>query len=132
MRRMYNSTENGYPGDEDQGQTSSWYVLSAMGFYSVCPGTNQYVIGSPLFKKTTLRLENGKRFTVVAKNNDSGHVYIAKATLNGKPFTKNYITNQQIMAGGKLVLEMSSTPDKHRGTKQEDRPFSVSATKIIQ
>ena len=132
MHRMYNSTENGYPGDEDQGQTSSWYVLSAMGFYSVCPGTNQYVIGSPLFKKTTLHLENGKRFTVVAKNNDSKHVYIAKATLNGKPFTKNYITNQQIMAGGKLVLEMSSTPDKHRGTSQEDRPFSVSATKILQ
>jgi putative alpha-1,2-mannosidase len=128
---MYNSTENGYPGDEDQGQTSSWYVLSAMGIYSVCPGTDQYVLGSPLFKNTVLHLENGKTFQIIAKNNDKDHVYIAKATLNGKLFTKNYITNEQIMAGGKLILEMSSEPNQKRGTSGQDKPFSVSNTKIL-
>lgn len=128
MHRLYNSTENGYPGDEDQGQTSSWYVLSAMGFYSVCPGTNQYVIGSPLFKNTTITLENGKKFRIIAKNNDDKHVYIAKATLNGKTLSKNYLTNQQIMQGGTLVLEMSANPDKNRGTAVSDRPYSVSDT----
>jgi len=132
MHKMYNSTENGYPGDEDQGQTSSWYVLSAMGFYSVCPGTDQYVLGSPLFKNTVLHLENGKTFQIIAKNNDKDHVYIAKAMLNGKLFTKNYITNDQIMAGGKLVLEMSNKPNINRGTSNDDKPFSVSKTEIIK
>lgn len=130
MHRMYNSTENGYPGDEDQGQTSSWFVLSAMGLYSVCPGTDQYVIGSPLFKNTTLNLENGKKFQIIAKNNDAKHIYISRATLNGQPFTRNYITNQQIMQGGKLVLEMSTTPNKNRAISPAERPFSVSQTDL--
>lgn len=126
MQRLYNGTENGYPGDEDQGQTSSWYVLSAMGLYSVCPGTNQYVIGSPLFRKTTLKLENGKKFIVTAKNNDKTHVYIQSATLNGRPFTKNYLTYQQIHQGGQLVLNMSDQPNLERGVSEKDRPYSVS------
>ena len=69
MTRLYNSTENGYPGDEDQGQTSSWYVLSALGFYSVCPGTDQYVLGSPLFKKVTVTMEDGRKFVIEAEGN---------------------------------------------------------------
>ena len=69
MKKLYNSTENGYPGDEDQGQTSSWYVLSALDFYSVCPGKDQYVLGSPVFRKVTITLEDGKKFVIEAKNN---------------------------------------------------------------
>lgn len=126
MKRLYNATENGYPGDEDQGQTSSWYVLSAMGFYSVCPGTDEYVMGSPLFKKTTITLEDGKKFVIEAPDNDEKHVYIGSATLNGKPFTKNYLRYSDITGGGLLKLNMSTTPAKDRGISKEDRPFSVS------
>jgi predicted alpha-1,2-mannosidase len=126
MKRLYNATENGYPGDEDQGQTSSWYVLSAMGFYSVCPGTDEYVMGSPLFKKTTITLEDGKKFVIEAPDNDEKHVYIKSATLNGKPFTKNYLRYSDITGGGLLKLNMSTTPAKDRGISKEDRPFSVS------
>jgi predicted alpha-1,2-mannosidase len=85
MSKLYDATENGYPGDEDQGQTSSWYVLSALGFYSVTPGTDQYVMGSPMFKKTTINLENGKQFVIEAPANSIKNVYIKSATLNGKP-----------------------------------------------
>lgn len=126
MAKLYNSTENGYPGDEDQGQTSSWYVLSALGFYSVCPGTDQYVFGSPVFPKTTIKLENGKTFTVNARNNSQKNVYIQSAKLNGKPYTANFIRYADIMAGGILELEMGPTPNTKRGTADADKPFSVS------
>ena len=126
MTRLYNSTENGYPGDEDQGQTSSWYVLSALGFYSVCPGTDQYVIGSPLFRKVTITLENGKKFTIEAEGNGPKAVYIQSATLNGKPMNRNYITYGEITSGGTLKFKMSEKPDTERGTALEARPYSVS------
>lgn len=126
MRRLYNATENGYPGDEDQGQTSSWYVLSAMGFYPVCPGTDQYVLGSPVFERATLHLENGKKFVVEARNNSPDNIYIWSATLNGKPYTKNYLRHSDIVAGGELVLEMNSTHNPERGIRAVDKPFSVS------
>jgi len=126
MKKLYNATENGYPGDEDQGQTSSWYVLSAMGFYSVCPGTDQYVFGSPVFKKVTLTLENGNTFTVEAENNSDTNVYIQSATLNGKPYTKNYIRYADITNGGTLKFVMGPEPNKNRGTGEADKPFSVS------
>lgn len=90
MSKLYDATENGYPGDEDQGQTSSWYVLSALGFYSVTPGTGEYVLGSPAFKKITINLENGKKFVIDAPANSKEHVYIRKAALNGKLYTKNW------------------------------------------
>jgi predicted alpha-1,2-mannosidase len=131
MSKLYNSTENGYPGDEDQGQTSSWYVLSAMGFYSVCPGTDQYVMGSPLFKKTTITLENGKKFIINADGNSKDNVYINSGTLNGRPFNKNYLTYADITDGGILNLKMSAKPNKSRGLGQEDKPYSVS-TDITQ
>tara|TARA_R110002050_G_scaffold261165_3_gene401137 strand:+ start:6620 stop:8905 length:2286 start_codon:yes stop_codon:yes gene_type:complete len=127
MEKLYNSTENGYPGDEDQGQTSSWYVLSAMGFYSVCPGTNEYVMGSPVFEKTTINLENGKTFVINAKGNSKNNVYIQSAKLNKDNYELNYITYQDLVAGGVLNLEMSTTPNKSRGTKEKDRPFSLSS-----
>jgi len=128
MDRLYNATPKGFPGDEDQGGMSSWYVLSAMGIYSVCPGTDQYVLGSPVFGKVTITLENGKRFVIEAANNSSSHVYIRSATLNGRPYMHNWITYQDIAAGGVLHLEMSGEPDYHRGTAPEDKPFSVSTS----
>lgn len=126
MSRLYNATENGFPGDEDQGGTSSWYVLSALGIYSVCPGTDQYVIGSPLFPKITVTLEDGKKFVIDARNNTSDNVYIRSALLNGKTYSHNWITYKDIIDGGVFQLEMSRTPSTERGTKEEDRPFSVS------
>ena len=126
MERLYNATEKGYPGDEDQGGMSSWYVLSAMGIYSVCPGTDQYVLGSPVFNKITITLESGRQFVIEAANNSASNVYIRSATLNGAPYTHNWITYQDIAAGGVLHLEMSGQPEYQRGTGAEDKPFSVS------
>ena len=125
MSKLYNYTENGYPGDEDQGQTSSWYVLSAMGFYSVCPGTDEYVLGSPIFEKTTITLENGNEFVISAKNNSDKNVFINKANLNSEIFTKNYLTYSQIINGGSFDLEMTDNPNKTRGIKETDKPFSL-------
>jgi len=125
LARLYNATENGYPGDEDQGQMSSWYVISALGLYSVCPGTDEYVIGSPVFQKATISLENGKKFTVEAVNNSQDNVYIQSATLNGQPLTRNFIKYADINNGGTLRLVMGNQPNKERGTKEEDRPFSL-------
>jgi len=126
MDKLYNATENGYPGDEDQGQTSSWYVLSALGFYSVCPGTDQYVIGSPVFRKTTITLENGKKFIIEAANNSKENVYIQSGTLNGKPYSHNWIRHEDIVNAGTLHFEMGSKPALERGIKEEDKPFSLS------
>jgi predicted alpha-1,2-mannosidase len=125
MSKLYNSTENGYPGDEDQGQTSSWYVLSALGFYSVCPGTDQYVIGSPVFNKITITLEDGKKFIIEAKNNSKENVYIQSATLNGKNYTHNWLRHSDITNGGVLQLVMGNTPSTQRGLSEEDKPFSL-------
>jgi len=125
MNKLYNATENGYPGDEDQGQTSSWYVLSAMGFYSVTPGTGEYVFGSPMFKKTTLNLENGKKFVIEAPANSAQNVYIQSAVLNGKNYTKTFITHADLNKGGTLKLVMSATPNKQKGITDADKPFSL-------
>ncbi len=125
MKKLYNATEDGYPGDEDQGQTSSWYVLSALGFYSVCPGTDEYVIGSPLFRKATITMEDGKKFIVEANNNDTQNVYIQSATLNGKSFDKNYVQYKDIINGGTLKFEMGSQPNKNRNTTKDAAPFSL-------
>jgi predicted alpha-1,2-mannosidase len=126
MSKLYNATENGYPGDEDQGQTSSWYVLSALGFYSVCPGTDQYVFGSPVFNKITITAENGKQFIIEAKGNSAENVYIQSATLNGQLYNNNWITYKNITDGGRLQFIMDSKPDLVKGTKAENTPFSLS------
>ncbi|MET4139784.1 GH92 family glycosyl hydrolase [Pedobacter sp. UYP1] len=125
MYKLYNSTENGYPGDEDQGQTSSWFVLSAMGIYSVTPGTDQYVLGSPMFKKITLNLENGKKFTIDAAANSHENLYIKSATLNGKTYTANFIRHSDLINGGTLKLEMTNQPALSRGLAAADLPFSL-------
>ena len=126
MDRLYNSSENGYPGDEDQGGMSSWYVLSALGIYSVCPGTDEYVLGSPKFRKATITMEDGRKFVIEAKGNSKDNVYIQNATLNGKRHTRNYIHYSDIVNGGVLELQMGNQPEKTRGTAKEDRPFSLS------
>lgn len=125
MARLYSGTEDGYPGDEDQGQTSSWYVLSALGFYSVCPGTDEYVMGSPAFPKTTMTLENGKKFVIEASGNSNQNVYIRSATLNGQPFSRTFLRYGEITDGGTLKLDMSDSPNTTRGTALADRPFSL-------
>ena len=129
MAKLYNATENGYPGDEDQGQTSSWYVLSALGFYSVCPGTDQYVFGSPVFRKTTITLEDGSKFIIEANHNSPENVYIQSASLNGRSYSPNYIRHADIIRGGVLRLEMGPQPALSRGVKETDKPFSLSGSK---
>lgn len=129
MAKIYNASPSGFPGDEDQGETSSWYVLSALGLYGVCPGTDQYVIGSPVFNKITITLENGKQFVIEANNNSSKNVYIKSAKLNNADYNHNWITYNDIINGGTLHLEMSDVPNTSRGINDEDRPFSVSLKK---
>jgi len=128
MDRLYNSTENGYPGDEDQGQTSAWYVLSALGFYSVCPGIDQYVLGSPLFEKATIGLESGDEFVIEARGASAENRYIQSAELNGKPLSRNYLRHSEITGGGELVLVMGPEPNRERGIAPGDRPFSLSTS----
>lgn len=126
MDKLYLASPDGLCGDEDNGQTSAWYVFSAMGFYPVCPGSNQYVIGSPLFKKLTLSLENGNTFTIAAPQNNRKNIYISSSRLNGMDYTRNYIMHADIIKGGKIEFTMSDQPEKKRGTQQTDYPFSLS------
>ncbi|SHF57603.1 alpha-1,2-mannosidase, putative [Arenibacter palladensis] len=129
MDRMYTPAPDGYCGDEDNGQTSAWYVFSAMGFYPVCPGTDQYVLGTPLFQKTTLILENGKEISINAPKNSASNKYVNTLTLNGKTYSKNWLSHKELMQGAVLEFEMTDTPNKTRGTKSEDFPFSLSNEK---
>lgn len=126
MDKLYTPNPDGLCGDEDNGQTSAWYVFSAMGMYPVAPGTDEYVLGSPLFKKIILKLENGKTFTISAPNNTSETRYIEEATLNGKNYSKNFLKYNAVMDGGNLSFKMSSEPNKHRGTAEDDAPYSMS------
>jgi putative alpha-1,2-mannosidase len=113
-------------GDEDNGQTSAWYVFSALGFYPVCPAAGEYAMGSPLFQKITLKLENGKTFSIDATGNSEQNVYIQSAKLNQVPWTKNFLTHQQIMQGGTLQLMMGAKPNTTRGVGKGDVPYSMS------
>ena len=126
MDKLYNANPDGYCGDEDNGQTSAWYVFSAMGFYPVCPGSNQYVLGVPYFDKLTLHLENGKSLTVTAKGNSDDTCYVNAMTLNGETYNHNYLTHDAVMNGGNIVFDMSKTPNTQRGTLAEDVPYSLS------
>ncbi|MDR2953904.1 MAG: GH92 family glycosyl hydrolase [Prevotella sp.] len=126
MERLYNSTEKGYPGDEDQGGMASWYVLSALGIYGVCPGTDEYVLGSPLFKKTTITMEDGKKFIIEADNNSKDNIYVQSVSLNEKQLNKNYITYKDIINGGTIKYVMGDQPNKNRGITKDAAPFSLS------
>ena len=126
MDKLYTAHPDGYCGDEDNGQTSAWYVFSAMGFYPVCPGSNQYVLGEPYFDKLTLHLENGKSLTVTAKGNSDDTRYVNAMTLNGETYNHNYLTHDAVMNGGNIVFDMSTNPNTQRGTLAEDVPYSLS------
>ncbi|MDF7815000.1 GH92 family glycosyl hydrolase [Hymenobacter sp. YC55] len=129
MNRLYLPTSDGYCGDEDNGQTSAWYVFSALGFYPVCPGTDQYVLGAPLFPKATLHLPSGKDIVLNASNNSSENRYVNQLTVNGKVYDKNYLTHEELLKGATLDFDMAATPNKTRGTKPDAAPFSVSNSK---
>lgn len=129
MNRMYTPGPDGYCGDEDNGQTSAWYVFSALGFYPVCPGTTQYVMGAPLFKKATLHFENGKSLVINAPANSAENFYIKSMKLNGQDYTKNYLDHNDLMKGAVLDIEMDNQPNKQRGIQPSDFPYSFSTEK---
>lgn len=126
MDRLYNYTPDGYCGDEDNGQTSAWYVFSALGFYPVTPGTGEYVLGSPLFRKATVTLEDGKELVIDAPENSSQNIYMKKARLNGRGLDVNYVTHEQLTAGGTLEFAMSHEPEWGRSSGVSARPYSMS------
>lgn len=126
MNRMYTPGSDGYCGDEDNGQTSAWYVFSALGFYPVCPGTDEYVLGAPLFKKATLHLENGRSLVIDAANNSSENMYIESLRLDGNEYTKNYVKHEDLLKGGVLKFDMGNKPNLQRGIHPEDYPYSFS------
>ena len=126
MNKLYTAGPDGYCGDEDNGQTSAWYVFSALGFYPVCPGTDEYIIGTPLFKSAKLHLENGKTVTIKAENNQLDNRYIKEMKVNGKSQTRNFLTHDQLIKGANIQFQMSPVPNKQRGTKEKDVPYSFS------
>lgn len=131
MDKLYNANPDGYCGDEDNGQTSAWYIFSALGFYPVCPGIDEYVIGSPLFRKAIITLENGNKIVIDASNNDKENCYIEKLTLNDTMYTKNYFKHKTLTDGANIRFEMSAHPNQERGKTQTDFPYSFSEeTKI--
>lgn len=132
MRRMYLDRPDGLCGNDDCGQMSAWYVFSVLGFYPVCPGSDQYVLGSPYAKEVTLNLENGRTFTVRAPGVSDRNVYVSVVKLNGKPYDKAYIVHDDIMNGGVLEFEMSARPDTKRVFTDEQRPYSLTDSAEIR
>ena len=126
MNRMYTPTPDGYCGDEDNGQTSAWYVFSALGFYPVAPGTTQYVLGAPLFKKAVMHFENGNNLVINAPDNSAKNIYIESMTFNGVEYTKNYLEHFELLKGGVLNIQMGDKPNYNRGVNPADMPYSFS------
>jgi predicted alpha-1,2-mannosidase len=125
QERFYTDNVDGYCGNEDCGQMSAWHVMSALGIYQVNPSNGIFVFGSPLFKRATINLQNGKKFVISAPDNSTKNVYVKSVKLNGKPYKKSFITYQDIMDGGQLTFQMSSKPNKNFGHNQKDRPVSA-------
>ena len=126
MNRLYTAKPDGYCGDEDNGQTSAWYVFSALGFYPVCPGSDEYILGAPLFRKATIRLENGKEVVIEAPKNGVENRYIGKMTFDGAAYDCNYVRYSDLMKGATLHFDMQQEPDMRRGTDPSSWPFSMS------
>ncbi|MEO8414156.1 MAG: GH92 family glycosyl hydrolase [Ginsengibacter sp.] len=126
MNKLYKATPDGYCGDEDNGQTSAWYVFSALGFYPVTPASVQYAAGAPLFKHAEIDFENGKKLFINAPGNTSDTRYVTSVTFNGKAYTKNYYNHYELQNGGTMNIKMSTVPNKQRGTVDKDFPFSLS------
>ena len=129
MDKLYSANPDGYCGDEDNGQTSAWYIFSAMGFYPVCPATTQYVLGAPLFKKITLKLEGGKSLVINASANSDKNIYVKYLRWDGKTLGRNYIDHFDLLKGGTLDFTMDSKPNKQRGTTPDAYPYSFSVNK---
>ncbi|MCD2324354.1 GH92 family glycosyl hydrolase [Sphingomonas sp. IC-56] len=127
MKKLYAPTPDGYPGDEDNGQTSAWYVFSALGFYPVTPTVGQYAIGSPLFRNVEMTLPNGKRLSIEATNNGPDNVYIQSVTINGKRHDKSWLSREQLMGGGKIRFVMGSKSNTAWASSKAAAPFSMSA-----
>lgn len=130
LKEMYHPTPEGISGNEDCGQMSAWYMLSSLGLYAVCPGSNQFTITTPLFEKTTVSLANGKILTITA-NNPQKNIYIDKLELNGKEITSNFVTYEQLMEGGELVFTLTPSPNKQRGTGVEAYPYSLTKGAVV-
>lgn len=126
MDKLYTAAPDGYCGDEDNGQTSAWYVFSALGFYPVCPASDQYVLGTPLFKSVNLHLDNGKTVSIKADNNSSENFYVKNLNVNGRPYSKTYVTHSDLLKGMKMDYTMDSKPNTARGTADSDAPYSFS------
>jgi predicted alpha-1,2-mannosidase len=129
MDRLYKATPDGYCGDEDNGQTSAWYVFSALGFYPVTPAVDQYALGAPLFRKVTVTLENGKTVQINAPKNSARNRYVNGLRVNGKPYAHNWLTHTGLVKGAVLDFDMSAAPNRQRGTQAADLPFSMSTEK---
>jgi predicted alpha-1,2-mannosidase len=126
MNRLYRPAPDGYCGDEDNGQTSAWYVFTALGFYPVCPGSGEYVLGAPLFRKATVNLENGNKLVINAPANNAGNRYIKSMKLNSRVHSKNWLSHETLMKGAVVDFEMNASPNKQRGTQKVDFPYSFS------
>jgi alpha-1,2-mannosidase, putative len=126
MEKFYTASADGYCGDEDNGQTSAWYVFSAMGFYPVCPASDQYAVGTPLFRKVTVTRPDGKKFTIEAKDGGKDSFYISSMTVNGRKWTKNFVRHSDLVSGARIKFSMSSVPSRTRGTSEADKPYSFS------
>lgn len=123
MDKLYTPSPDGYCGDEDNGQTSAWYVFSAMGFYPVCPGSGQYVLGTPYFKLMKLHLENGKEVDIQSEGKGC---YVDEMLLNGKSYQHNYLDMRSLMQGTQITYRLSEQPNLQRGTQEDDAPYSFS------
>ena len=128
MDRFYSAQPDGYCGDEDNGQTSAWYVFSAMGFYPVCPGSGQYVLGTPYFDKMTLHLPKGKTLTIIADNQQADNCYVGTMTIDGQAYDKNYLEHETLMQGGVINYQLQAKPNQQRGIAESAAPYSFSKT----
>ena len=124
--KMYVNKPDGLCGNDDCGQMSAWYILSSLGFYPVCPGSNQYIIGSPCVSEATLKLDNGKTFSIKALLLNKENIYIQSVTLNGVPLNKTWFTHSDIINGGEIVFTMGPKPNKKWGTAPDSKPYSLS------
>ena len=122
MREQYRDARDGLSGNEDCGQMSAWFVLSALGFYPVDPVSGHYVLGSPLFDRAELDVGNGRRLSILARGNDARNVFVQRVRWNGEPYTRNWISHADLAGGGTLEFEMGPQPNLSFGTAAEDLP----------
>ena len=126
LNKMYRNATDGLGGNDDCGQMSAWYIFSVMGFYPVCPGTDQYVLGAPYLPYLKLKLPNGKTLEIKAPGVSDKKRYVRSLKINGTVYDKMYITHEDLMKGGVFEFSMSSSPNKRRGLSDPDKPYSLS------